>query len=544
MSGQKIAFINPNLVLQKSDPFTTGVVYMPYSLAWFVSSARKAGFDCQVVDAFGEKPNQFWIDKHFVFRGLTPQEVAASVTDASVIVLYAINLTYHMALVGIIRELKKQNPSRPIVVLENTQAVTAYSLRRVQEEFYKLGVDYVITGEAEQRGIQLLQGITEGRSTDDIRSIEGIGFRDGDSTHYTPPKTKIDDLDSLPFPAWDLFPIQNYWKLRYGHGPLSSSKYLPLLTSRGCPYPCRFCVIPETNDVRWRPRSAKNVVDEIEHFKNTYGVTEFHIEDVDPTVKDSRTQELCEEILRRNLKITWKICSGTKVETLKSEKTIELMARAGCRYISVSPESGSPRVLKLIKKPFDIEHAIELIGVMNRVGIRSQACFVLGFPGEEAEDRALTEKMVERLVRGGLDEIAIFIITPVPGSAIFDQFSGYDSYSDLHFSPTWRVDYEELNRFRLALYRKFMLWKLRYHPFRLLKQPFNFLSRHFETKMEMVPYRAFHTVLMMKGLCGNQVHPPVQLGADVVSLPGAPNGRFPTGERSREEMQEMQRSNS
>ena len=172
--------------------------------------------------------------------------------------------------------------------------------------------------------------------------------------------------------------------LKYSHGPFEGKRYLPLLTSRGCPYPCKFCVIPETNSLKWRARSAMNVVKEMEHFIKLLGVTEFHIEDVDPTVNDKRTRELCNLLLEKKLGVTWKICSGTKVETIKSQETIDLLAKAGCNYISISPETGSPKVLKLINKPFNFDHASKIINVMSKNGISSQACFVLGYPGRRS----------------------------------------------------------------------------------------------------------------------------------------------------------------
>lgn len=500
-----IALINPNLVLQRRDMFTTGIVYMPIGLAYTAAALRSKALDCRVIDAFGERPHQYVIDRGFMTRGLTPSEVAERVpADAAAAVLYAINLTYHRALVGIARALRRRWPGLPLIVIENTQAVTAYSLRRVQDEFYDAGIDYVVTGEPEERLVRLVEAL-RGGTRDGVASIDGVGFRAAGATHYTPPAARIADLDSVPFPAWDLFPLENYWQLKYAHGPFETARYLPLLTSRGCPYPCRFCVIPETNDVKWRARSARNVVDEIEFHQRRFGVNEFHVEDVDPTVSDARTREICDELIRRQLNVVWKIASGTKVETLKDEDTITLMARAGCRYISISPESGSPRILKAINKPFDLAKAVRLIGRMNAVDIRSQACFVLGFPGETDDDRAMTWTLVHDLTRAGVDEIALFIVSPVPGSAIFEQFRGYDDFSELTFSPEWRPDYAHLNAFRLRLYRHFLWWKLRYHPLKIMRQPFNFLSRRFETKMEMAPYRAYRTALMNAGLAGHKM---------------------------------------
>ena len=104
----------------------------------------------------------------------------------------------------------------------------------------------------------------------------------------------------------------------------------------------------------------------------------------------------------------------------------------------------------------------------------------------------------DAILAKGVDEIALFVITPVPGSNIFDQFSGYDNYSDLNFSPEWREDYKKLNEFRLMLYRNFLIWKFLNHPIKFLKQPFLFLSTRFKTKMEMTPFRALHTYFLLK----------------------------------------------
>lgn len=484
-----IALINPNLVVQRNDPLTTGIVYMPISLAYLAATLRAAKYPLKVIDAYAGAPRRTRREGNFLFFGLDEKQLLAELPqDLSSVFIYAINLTNHISTIGIVSAVKRAHPKIPVVVLENTQAVTAYALSLVAAEFYAAGADYVLTGEAERRAPQLLTVLESGADEKALRAIDGLGT----PIFYNPPNGFLLDknLDDLPFPAWDLFPLENYWSLHFAHGPLSASRYLPLLTSRGCPYPCGFCVVPATNSQKWRPRSAANVVDEIEHFVKTLGVREFHIEDLDPTISDERIREICAQIARRNLKITWKIAAGTKVETMRDEQTIDLMAAAGCRYISISPETGSPRLLKLMRKPFNLKHAVRIVKRMNQAGIRSQACFVLGYPGETEEDLRMTWDLVHDLTRVGVDEIALFIITPVPGSFIHEQFSGYASLSELNFSPTWRSDYQVLNRFRLRLYAHFLWWKLRYHPLKLLRQPFNFLLRRFETKMEMVPYRA------------------------------------------------------
>ncbi len=497
LSGSTVALVNPNLVVQRHDMFTTGIVYMPISLAYFGGILRKEGATVHVIDSFGLAPNRCRRQDDLLFRGLSAQDVSQRIPSGTeAIVLYAGQVANHASLVQILQTLKKDHTSTPVIVMENTQAVTAYSLRRVQQEMHDQGADYILTGESERRGVDLLKALLSKAPLSTISQIDGIGFRRDQALHYAAPEGVIADLDTLPYPAWDLFPLQNYWALRYAHGPLSAKRYLPLLTSRGCPYPCRFCMIPETNDRKWRARRAEEVVNEMQYFSEQLGVQEFHIEDVDPTIDDARTRAFCKELLKRRLPVFWKICAGTKVESIKDESTLEIMAKAGCRYISISPESGSERVMQLIGKPFNLGHARNLIRRMNQLAIRSQACFVLGYPGEEEADRHASLALVRDLSRLGVDEIAVFIITPIPGSAIFAQFQGYRDLSQLTFSPSWRTDYATLNRWRQRFYQCFFTNKLIFHPFKIMVQPFRFLRRHFETKMEMVPYRALHTFLL------------------------------------------------
>lgn len=482
-----IALVSPNLMVRRNDRFTTGIIYMPISLAYAAAALRAAGHEIEVVDAFAEAPRTARIEGDYTVMGLSVDSVCRRISDASIVVVFANQLINHQSLAAIVREQKRRRPGVPVIVMENTQAVTAYAVRPIAKDLFDTGADYLLAGEAELRIVAAVDALLAGDDSA-VAAVDGLCTRERDS----PPVGYNKALDDLPLPAWDLFPLDGYWSTRFAHGPQSQERYLPLLTSRGCPYPCKFCVVPSTNERTWRARSPESVVDEIEHWIETLGVREFHLEDLNPTIKDKRIRALCDEILRRDLDIEWKLVAGTKVESIKNEETIARMAHAGCRYISISPESGSPRMLKRMNKPFALEHAVKMVHAMNANGIRCQACFVLGFPGEEAADRALTRQMVHDLTRNGVDEIALFIVSPVPGSAIFSEYSGYDSLSDLNFTPTWREDYEVLSRFRLELYRDFLLWKLRYHPHKYVRHAHNFARRRFETKMEMVPYKALY----------------------------------------------------
>jgi len=218
---------------------------------------------------------------------------------------------------------------------------------------------------------------------------------------------------------------------------------------------------------------------------------------LNPTSNEKRIIDICRIIIKRGLKIKWKLASGSKIETIKTD-TLDLLKKAGCDYISFSPESGSKRILKLMNKPFKHKYALEMTGKMNRLSIKSQACFVLGFPGEEKQDMDLTKKYIKQLARAGIDEIALFIMTPIPGTRTFDFFKGYSDYSELTFAPTWRKDYRQLVQYRDSVYRIFLLLKIIFHPIKVIKQLFNLLKKQFETKSEMNIFRLMRIKQILK----------------------------------------------
>lgn len=484
-----LTLINPHTLIQPSDPLTTGIYYFPLTLASLAACLREKNYSVQVIDALGEAPKTIQRWKDWWIQGLPLPTILDRLSSDSdePIFIYAGNLVSHEATLAIVQGVSKRFPQRPRIVVENTQAVTAYALRKVLPDFFTAGATHILTGECERRGPQVVELL---RNKGDLSVVDGLYWQENGTIRGREPAGYIDDLDALPFPAWDLFPLKGYWRLHYAHGPVSAKRWLPILTSRGCPYPCKFCVVPDTNQMKWRSRSAQNVCQEMAYWGKQLGIHEFHLEDLNPTIDEFRMQKLSQEILAAGLKVTWKIVAGTKLDILKDLRTISQMARAGCRYISMSPESGSPEVLKRMGKPFRHDFALELAQQMHQEGVRSQACFVVGYPEENDHDRALTRAYIHKLVKAGLDEIALFICTPVPGSSLYGEEKGYHSLSELSFSPAWRKTYALLSNYRRGTYLRFLFWKLLYHPKKLLAQPFYFLFRRFHTKMEMTPYRA------------------------------------------------------
>lgn len=483
-----ITLINPNVVTQKGDFFSSGIPYMPLTLAYLSGYLRSKGHKITVIDAFGEKPTQIQDTGKYYLQGLTVQEIVSRIPkNTEIIFAYAGLVVTHNTNLKIMTAIKQQF-NVPIAVVENTQSVVAYSLKRIAQDFLNAGANYVITGEPEIRAEKLVNALLERK---DFDKIDGLIYREKNVAIHLQKKEYIQKLDELPFPAWDLFPLQNYWNLKYSHAPFTTDKYIPLLTSRGCTWPCAFCIVPETNDRKWRARSAQHVFEEIKHWHNNYGVGEFHIEDLNPTINKTRIVELSKLIIDSKLKIIWKFAAGTKIETIDKD-TADWMAKAGCKYVSMSPESGSTKLLTVMKKKFDHQHGVEMAKHLCSLGITTQACFVLGFPTETEEDLMLTRKYIKELTKAGVDEVAMFIMAPIPGSEIHaqDKVTGYEQLEELTFSPSWRQDYKKLNKFRWGIYVRYFVWKLTSHPIKLAKQPINIITKRFKTKMEMTFYRA------------------------------------------------------
>lgn len=479
MSFSKVLLLNPNLVTRFDDLASSGIPYWPTTLAYASKYLSGHKIDHNVLDLFGESPKQVFRWSDYYVQGFKIKQTIEAIKKISpkIIVSYAGMVHNHAWHVMLLATIRKNFPDIKIIILENTQQVTAYSLSLVAEEFFSAGADVVYTGEPE---IDL---------DEVIKNLIKKNFSKNTIVYHQKNQI-ITDLDKINFPAWERFPIKNYWDLGYSHGPKSSYKYMPLYTSRGCPFGCAFCTIPELNQRLWRGRSGKNVVKEMMHWYKKYGATEFHFEDVNPGMVSQRLLDISKNIIRSKVNFIWKIVSGTKVEAILPE-VIEQMAKAGCKYISISPESGSPRILKLMNKPFSHDLGLSQIKLMNKFKISTQACFVLGFPSETSTDRKQTEQYLQKLAKVGLDEFAPFIMTPIPGSSQWNKVKGYKSISDLTFSPSWRKEFVELNRFRILLFAKFIFWKFMYNPNSIVKSLIGLLTGKFQTKTEMTIHRLF-----------------------------------------------------
>lgn len=479
----KLTFISPRLAIQKGDFLGSGVPYWPLELATLAAHARNHGDNVLFVDLFGNDPTLLGDAGDHYLQG-QPIESHLGREDfiqSEAYILYAISYMSHQELLSITRELKRRFPEKPLAILENSQAVTAYSLQRMAPAFLDAGADMVICGEAYFNWDDIKRKLA-GEDNDHVPS--NVITRESSGV----PQRITSKAARYPVPAWDLVNLEGYWNLPYSHGP-KTRKFLPILTSRGCPYPCNFCVVPETNNSRWRGNLPEDVVNEFITLRDRFGVHDFQIEDLNPTVQHERWEQICHLLIERKANIRFYFVSGTKAETVHTNM-IPLFSKAGCRYISISPESGGKDLMKIIGKKFNYQHGIDLVASCRKHGIRTQACFLVGHPDETERDFESSRDYLASMVKAGLDEVAVFVVAPFAGSELYAKNAiSLNSSSALpSFSPKGRAGYEELEHRRKTLIRTFFVVKLK-RGLDLWIQGLRAMFGTPQTKMENLPRR-------------------------------------------------------
>jgi hypothetical protein len=395
-----ITLINPRWTFAKNDFIGSGIPYWPTSMAAMVWLLRR--YDCQtkVVDLPALNIEKFEHGTNISFQGESPLSIDERVlVDSNAIVVYAQNYATIKELENTIQHVASKSKN-PIYILENSQAVTGFKLNEyIRKDFISMGATDVLSGNPLVASQTLFDEMNYPRAI------------------HTP-------LDEVKL-HWEKYQFKSYNSLPYSHAP-KRAPYIPLITSWGCPYGCDFCVAPSTTGRKWIGKKPETVVEELVEAYERFGALDFQVEDLNPTVKWVRWQEIAQKIVNLDIKVTYSIASGTKAETIPLD-SIDLLYRSGCRFISISPESGSPKLLKFIGKHFDHEYALKLVSELARRGIATQACFLVGHPKETNLDKLHTIRYVIKMLWNGLSEIAVFTVAPYPGSSILKYIETEES---------------------------------------------------------------------------------------------------------------------
>lgn len=376
-----ILLINPQLYGVQSEP------RFPLSLGYIASVLCNDGHNTQIIDANALKLSDDQIEK--MIRNTTFDAVGMTGL-----------ITQFKQVQGITSIIK--NNSSATIVLGGGLASAAPEI-----VLKKTDIDIVVIGEGEKTASELFRAIESGSP---LENVSGVWFKMDGTILNTGPRKPIDDVSSLLFPAWDLFPMERYFDNAVMCMP---KRRISIITSRGCPYHCTFC-FHSIFGHRYRGRTAENVFDEIELLHKKYDVRGFVFEDDTFVLDKKRVHKLCDLITESELKIYWTCNARTD---LIDDELIRKMKRAGCIAISYGIESGNQNQLDKIKKGIIVENAYKVIDMTKKAGILTHGFIMIGIPGETIDT---INDSIKFCKQAGLD-VEFTILTPIPGSRIYQD---------------------------------------------------------------------------------------------------------------------------
>lgn len=349
---------------------------MPHTgLAYIAAFLLKNGHQVKVLDMRFGYNNDYLLDK---LKTYGPDLVG--VTGPSL---------QYSKLYDLINFLKKQEYR---VVVGGPHASTIR--KKILEE---TKADFAIKGEGELTFLDLCNG-------KEPKDIDGLVWRDNGTIVENPDRERIKDLDSLPFPAYELFELDKYM-----------DKKIPILTSRGCPYRCIYCSVRLVTGNGFFPRSPENVVEEIAKWKNK-GYDRFIFPDDCFSLDLDRAKKICDLIVERKLNIGFDLRNGIRVNRV-DEELLRKMKAAGCFFVSFGVESGVQDILNNMKKGITLEQVRTATSLAKKVGIKYGVFFIIGLPGDTYEKFKQSLKFALSL---NADEVRFYNIVPYPGTELME----------------------------------------------------------------------------------------------------------------------------
>ncbi len=271
--------------------------------------------------------------------------------------------------------------------------------------------DYVVLGEGELTFHDLVDAIRRGQNVD---GIDGLVYRRNGQIKENPRVRYIQDLDALPYPAWDLIAIRKYKHYtRMSH--TGTRDYMAVFTSRGCPFSCLYC--HNMFGKGFRKRSPEKVFEEFRQLYTRYGIREFEIIDDIFNLDLDRAKRICDLIIQSGMKIRMTFPNGIRGDRMDQE-LITKLARAGTIFMAFAVETATPRLQKMLRKNINLEKIRKNISLSRTAGIICQGFFMLGFPTETREELQAT---VDFAVDSDLHAAQLFMVNPFEGTALADM---------------------------------------------------------------------------------------------------------------------------
>ncbi len=281
-----------------------------------------------------------------------------------------------------------------------------------QEALRETTAHAAVPGEGERPFEEILRSRFDGDG--DLASIPGIFWRDrhGDIVSNPGERLYIEDLDALPFPAYDLIDLPAYWKYP-SFSSIIKKRYASLFSSRGCPYNCVYC--HRIFGQKFRFHSAGRIIEEIEYLQKFYNVNDIEFLDDIFNLNHTRIFEFCDLLKKKGMRLKLSFPNGVRTDIL-TEHELRALRDAGLYFCSFALESGSPRIQKLIGRNLDIEKFLENVELAVSRGIFCNGYSMLGFP---TETEAEMKQTIDVVCRSRLHTASFFTVTPFPNTEVY-----------------------------------------------------------------------------------------------------------------------------
>lgn len=392
--GCKIALVMP--------PVCVFAPLYPMGLGYLAESLRRDGHEVSIFNySIDHSMRNYSRDKAIA-------ELKAYKPDLIGFTVYTVS---YLEVKRMIADINREIPQSKVMVGgPHISALPEFSLK-------DLSADFSVAGEGEY----IVLDIAKSLKTNQLKDVIGISFYDNGEIISYPGCNVIYDLDNLSSTFRDLIPPNEYSD--FGGGIWSKRvNGAALITSRGCPHKCTFCVNRYITGGKYRKRCKYKVVEEIEFLMENYGVQEVSLYDATFSEDRDHAIGICEEIIAKRLDIAWSPIVGIRIDTVDNEM-LQAFKQAGCYQLSFGIESGSKDVLDSLEKPVDRAGIVEKIAMVKSYGIETRGFFIMGSPAD-------TEKSIKETIRfsrkSGLDFVAFTHALPLPGNNFF-----YEKYTKL-----------------------------------------------------------------------------------------------------------------
>jgi magnesium-protoporphyrin IX monomethyl ester (oxidative) cyclase len=385
-------------------------VYLPSSLLYIASALIEKGHELRLLDLKSPKyknNNQTGHEELFI------QAVASFSPDLIGFgCLFSGNFTQLLRLSVLSKE---RFPQVPVII--GGIHPTIYALEILAN---CSSIDWIILSEGEESIVDFIDVFKEGRS--DFSKIDGFAYKNSGKI-YINPKTKfIKDADSIVFPAYNLVDLADYYvDTSLWHNPkkLQINTSVPIISSRSCPNRCNFCSMFLAMGPVWRPRSPKNVVDEIEYVYKTYNHRHFSFLDDNFSLSKPRVLEICDLIIKRKIDIQFETPNGLAINTL-DEEVLDAMVAAGMVRTYVAIESGSDYIRnKIMRKNLSQDKIYAVTKLLKKYKeLNVAAFFIIGMPEETSDTLMDTYEMIKKIE---VNRVFMMNVVPFPGTEVFAQ---------------------------------------------------------------------------------------------------------------------------